>query len=71
MSYDYLLKLYDTLDQRIESKQKALEMLQENDTEHLKQEGGIEILLEFKNFLQNSFHRNLPRAIQRQLDTGK
>lgn len=71
MSYDYLLKLYNTLDQRIESKQKLLETLPVNDVEYHKQEGGLSILLEFREFLHDSYHKNLPRAVQRRYGVGK
>ncbi len=67
MSHDYLLVLYDTLDARIEEKYKLLNKYPVNSDEYFMLEGEIAMLKEFKNYLFESFHERLPRAVKRGL----
>lgn len=68
MSYNYLLRLYTMLDTRILETKELLEQTPEKSGQYHNLLGKIELLEEFKTFLQDSFHHQLPRAVQRQLE---
>lgn len=68
MAYIYLLDIYKLIDQRIEDAKKTLEHRSGDRNEKKYQEGRIEALMDFKDYLIQNFNPKLPRRIREDLE---
>ena len=67
MSYNYLLKLYQVLDERIDQidDEEFSDNTVSGESEY--QRGRRDCLVDFKNYLKENYHDKLPRRIQKSL----
>ena len=65
MSYSYLLDLYQILDERITQidSEKSPDNTHPDEPEYL--QGRRDCLVDFKKYLEETYHHKLPRRIQR------
>jgi hypothetical protein len=67
MAYIYLLNLYEIIDEKLNKAKKCVDIVL-NEPEKAKfQEGRIQALSEFKEFLTNNLNSKLPRRIRQKL----
>jgi hypothetical protein len=67
MAYTYLLSLYEIIDEKLNKAKKCVDNTL-NEPEKAKfQEGRIQALSEFKEFLTNNLNSKLPRRIRQKL----
>ncbi len=67
MAYIYLLNLYEIIDKKLNEAKNCVDAVP-NEPEKVKfQEGRIQALSEFKEFLINNLNAKLPRRIRQQL----
>ncbi len=67
MAYIYLLDLYKIIDEKLNKAKKCVDNTS-NEPEKTKfQQGRIQALTEFKEFLTNNLNSKLPRRIRQQL----
>ncbi len=67
MAYIYLLNLYETIDQRIDTIQQTVGKIPKNSEELYYLEGRVQALSGFKEFLLNNLNHKLPKKIRRQI----
>ncbi|MEJ2221418.1 MAG: hypothetical protein P8X80_11445 [Desulfobacterales bacterium] len=68
MAYIYLLDIYKLIDRRIEDARTTREHRSSDLTEKQYQEGRIEALADFKDYLIQNFNPKLPRRIREGLE---
>ena len=64
MAYVYLLELYKYIEKRLADASEALEKADVNKAEKSRQQGRIDTLTEFQDFLTKNFNPKLPRRIR-------
>ena len=68
MAYIYLLDIYKLIDQRIEDAETTLEHRSGDRNEKKYQEGRIEALMDFKDYLIQNFNPKLPHRIREDIE---
>ena len=68
MAYIYLLDIYRLIDQRIEDAKTTLEHRSDDRNEKKYQEGRIEALMDFKDYLIQNFNPKLPHRIREDIE---
>lgn len=67
MAYIYLLDIYKLIDQRVEDAKTLLAGVSDDPVEKSFQEGRINALMDFQDYLATNFNRKLPRRIRQSL----
>ena len=68
MAYIYLLDIYKMIDQRIEAANAAMGHQSADRNEKKYQEGRIQALTDFKDYLIQNFNPKLPRRIREEME---
>ena len=68
MAYIYLLDIYKLIDERIEHAKATLDSASGDSHEIKYQEGRINALMDFKDYLIKNFNPKLPRRIRQDLE---
>ena len=68
MVYNYLLDLYQLIDQRIEESRQLKVKALEGSSDEQYENGRLEVLEEFKAFLVKKYHGKLPRRLRTKTD---
>ena len=64
MAYVYLLDMYEFIDNRLADAAEELEKAGRDTPDKNRQQGRIDTLTQFQDFLQKNFNPKLPRRIQ-------
>lgn len=68
MSYTYLLDLYAALDKRLGDISSEQRETTDSEVQRSYLQGRIDCLAAFRSFLQENYHKKLPRRIQHMVD---
>jgi hypothetical protein len=64
MAYVYLLEMHKFIDKRLADAREALEKAEVNKADTSRQQGRIDTLIEFQDFLTKNFNPKLPRRVR-------